>query len=256
MRTRPSQDKRSADTKGFERVSDTQSGAMAAAVARRLQEVRERIARACAAAGRPAESVGILAVTKGFGPEAIEAALAAGLRDIGENYLQEAEAKFAVAAWPRHPVKRHFIGRIQRNKARRIAALFDVVQTVGDLGAAAKLDEGARESGKVLDILLQVNVAGDDRAGIPPIACAEFAKTLAQYSRLRVCGVMAVGPLDHNATEAAFARAAAAFNEVRRATGADTLSLGMTGDLEAAVAAGSTMVRLGTALFGARPSKV
>ena len=242
--------------KRFERVSDTQSGAMATVVARRLEEARERIAEACAAAGRPADSVAILAVTKGFGPEAIEAALEAGLRDIGENYLQEAQAKFAAAAWPRHPIKRHFIAHIQHNKARRIAALFDIVQTVGDLVAAAKLDEGAHESGKVLDVLLQVNVAGDDRAGIAPDACADFVRSLQPYSRLRVRGVMAVGPLDHSATDAAFARAAAAMRAVRSVADADLFSLGMTGDLEAAIAAGSTMVRLGTALFGARPAKV
>jgi pyridoxal phosphate enzyme (YggS family) len=243
--------------KRFERVSDTRSGAMAAAVARRLDEARERIAKACAAAGRPANAVEILAVTKGFGPEAIEAALAVGLQDIGENYLQEAQAKFAAAAWPRHPVRRHFIGHIQRNKARRIATLFDVVQTVSDVGVAAMLDEGARESGKVLDILVQVNVAGDDRTGVAAESCADFVRSLEPYGRLRVRGVMAVGPLDHAATGASFLRACQALRAVQRVKGAvDMLSLGMTGDLEAAVAAGSTMVRLGTALFGDRPAKV
>ncbi len=229
---------------------------MVTAVARRLDEVRERIAKACAAAGRPADGVHILAVTKGFGPEAIEAAIAAGLKDIGENYLQEAHAKFAAAAWPRHPARRHFIGRIQRNKARRIAALFDVVQTVGELDVAEKLDEGARDSNKVLDILMQVNIAGDDRAGVEPEACEDFARSLQSYSRLHLRGVMAVGPLDHSATKSAFERAASALHAIERVTHVEMLSLGMTGDLEAAVAAGSTMVRLGTALFGARPAKV
>src|SRR5207253_5344079 len=138
--------------------------------------------------------VGVLAVTKGFGPEAIEAALAVGLKDIGENYLQEAQAKFAAAAWSGRPAKRHFIGHVQSNKARRIAALFDMVQTVDDLEVAAKLDDGARESGKVLDVLLQVNVAGDGRAGIAPKACEAFAQRLAAFGRLRLRGVMAVGP--------------------------------------------------------------
>lgn len=240
----------------IERVIGPGSDALVHAVARGLLEARERIAKACVAAGRTAPAVSILAVTKGFGPEAIEAAVAAGLMDIGENYYQEAQSKFAAAAWPRHPISRHFIGHLQRNKARRIAALFDVVQTLDDLGSAAKLDEGARASGKVLDVLLQVNVAGDDRAGIPPDECAGFARSLASYSRLRVRGVMAVGPLDRAATSEAFARAAGAFRDLKDETGADVFSLGMTGDLEAAVAAGSTMVRLGTALFGARPAKV
>jgi len=229
---------------------------MAAAVARSLEQARDRIARACAEAGRPVDGVHILAVTKGFGPEAIEAALAAGLNDFGENYLQEAQAKFAAAAWPRHPIRRHYIGHVQRNKARRIAALFDVVQTVDDLDVARKLDEGARENAKVLDVLVQANVAADDRAGIQPDACADFARSLQSLPGLRLRGVMAVGPLDPAAVPQAFARAAQAFRAVGDVTAVDVLSLGMTDDLEAAVAAGSTMVRLGTALFGARPVKV
>ncbi len=236
-------------------MSDS-GGALAAAVARRLEDVRVRIASACAAAGRPADSVGILAVTKGFGPEAIEAALAAGLNDIGENYLQEAKAKFALTAWPEHPVRRHYIGRVQSNKARRIAALFDVVQTVTDLDAARRLDEGARELAKTLDVLVQINAASDERVGLEPHEAGHFAKSLSECTALRVRGVMAVGPLDGSAVPAAFERAAAAFHDVRAVTGADTLSLGMTADLEAAVAAGSTMVRLGTALFGPRRPKV
>jgi pyridoxal phosphate enzyme (YggS family) len=240
----------------IERVSGPGSGALVLAAARGLVEARERIAKACAAAGRTADAVSILAVTKGFGPEAIEAAVAAGLMDIGENYYQEAQSKFAAVGWPRHPVKRHFIGHLQRNKARRIAALFDVVQTLDDLDAAAKLDEGAREAGKVLDVLLQINIAGDDRAGIQPADCVDFASRLAPYSRLRLRGIMAVGPLDRAATHAAFACAAEAFRALKAETNADVFSLGMSGDLEAAVAAGSTMVRLGTALFGARPAKV
>lgn len=239
-----------------ERVSDSRGVALAEAVASGLKEARQRIARASETAGRPAQAVTILAVTKGFGPEAIEAALAAGLTDIGENYFQEARAKFAAVAWPAHPVRRHFIGHVQSNKARHIAASFDVVQTVDSVDVAAKLDAGAHEAGKTLDILLQVNAAGDRRAGLEPELCAAMARELAHYRYLRVRGVMAVGSLDPAKTHAAFARAAEAFSSVRREMGADILSLGMSEDLEAAVAAGSTMVRLGTALFGARPAKV
>ena len=235
-------------------MSESGGAVLADAVSHRLELARQRIAAACIAARRPPDSVGILAVTKGFGPEAIEAALAAGLIDVGENYFQEAQAKFAKAAWPGHPVKRHYIGKLQANKARRIAALFDVVQTVDDLDVAAKLDRGAREAGKALDVLVQVNVADDDRAGIPPAQSVEFARSLSAFASLRVRGVMAIGPLDQSLTHDAFRRAAQAATAVRASVpGADLLSLGMTGDLEAAVAAGSTMVRLGTALFGARP---
>jgi pyridoxal phosphate enzyme (YggS family) len=231
-------------------------GELAAAVARRLEDVRKRIASACAGAGRQADAVRILAVTKGFGPEAIEAALEAGLSDIGENYLQEAQAKFAATAWPGRPVKRHYIGSIQRNKARRIGALFDVVQTVDDLETAALLDRCARDAGKTLEVLLQVNVTGDGRAGIAVDECARFARELVSRDGLRLRGVMSVGPADRAATREAFDRAAQALRSVRAiVSDADTLSLGMTDDLEAAVAAGSTMVRLGTALFGARQAK-
>ena len=232
------------------------SAALADVIARRLEEARGRIAAACAAAGRQADDVGILAVTKGFGPEAIEAALQVGLSDVGENYLREAQAKFAAAAWPSRQVKRHFIGHVQRNKARRIGALFDVVQTVDDLEAAALLERGAQEDGKVLDVMLQVNVTGDSRAGIAPADCAAFARALAVRAGLRLRGVMAVGPADPTGSRAAFERAAEALRAVRAVDAqAQVLSVGMTGDLEAAIAAGSTMVRLGTALFGARPAK-
>ena len=231
-------------------------GDLAAEVARRLGDVRRRIAAACEAAGKRADAVRILAVTKGFGPAAIGAALEAGLSDIGENYLQEAQAKFAAAAWPERPVKRHFIGHVQRNKARRIGALFDVVQTVDDVENAVLLDEGARERGRELEVLVQVNVTGDRRAGIEPADCARFVGELAERTRLRPRGVMAVGPVDGGAASAAFERAAGALRAMRTvAEDADVLSIGMTGDLEAAIAAGSTMVRLGTALFGARPAK-
>jgi uncharacterized pyridoxal phosphate-containing UPF0001 family protein len=108
----------------------------------------------------------------------------------------------------------------------------------------------------VLDVLLQVNVAVDERAGLEPAGCVAFARSLRSRSRLRVRGVMAVGPLDHASTPMAFSRAAGAMRALQQETKADILSLGMSGDLEAAVAAGSTMVRLGTALFGARPVRV
>ena len=225
------------------------------AVAMRLEAARNRIRRACAAAGKNADDVAVLAVTKGFGTEAIEAALAAELRDIGENYYQEAAAKFAPVSWPPKS-RRHFIGRVQRNKARHIAALFDVVQAVDRAEVAEALDRGAAESGKALDVLLQVNIAADDRAGVAPDAAMGLAHDIRSRPHLRLRGVMAVGPLDPAQARPAFARAADVYRRLRDEFAAiDILSLGMTGDLETAVAAGSTMVRLGTALFGPRPQE-
>lgn len=194
----------------------------------------------------------ILAVTKGFGAEAIHAALTVGLSDIGENYYQEAAAKFAGVAWP-PGARRHFIGRLQRNKARRIAQLFDVVQTVDRLEVARDLDAAAGAARKTLDVLVQLNVAHDERAGVSPERALDLASALRALSNVRVRGAMAIGPAKTVLTAAAFARAAACYDEMRRALpDIDTFSLGMTGDLEAAIAAGSTMVRLGTALFGPR----
>lgn len=231
------------------------SGVLPPAVTRELQRVRERIAKACERAGRSPADVRILAVTKGFGPEAIAAALAAGLTDIGENYVQEAERKFSAAAWPAAPVRRHFIGHVQANKARRIATLFDMVQTIDAYETASKLDAACRERDREIDVLVQVNVAGDARAGVAPADAASFVRSLRPLPSLHVRGMMAVGPDDASAIDDAFATARRTFESLRGAIGADVLSLGMSGDLEAAIAAGSTMVRLGTALFGARPAK-
>jgi pyridoxal phosphate enzyme (YggS family) len=244
-----------------ERVSDAEAGSLVRNVARALEKVRERIERACAQAGKDATGIRILAVTKGFGPEAIEAAIAANIADIGENYFQEAQAKFARVHWPTAPdngatVRRHFIGPVQRNKARKIAGLFDVVQTVDDMPIASALDRGAQESGKVLDVLIQVNVSSDDRAGVPVEESAQLAREIAGLPALRLRGVMAVGPLEPAGARAAFDKAAQAYRTLAAEHAhIDTLSMGMSGDLEVAVAAGATMVRIGTGLFGARPVK-
>jgi PLP dependent protein len=239
----------------IERVSDAGAGAPVRNVALALEALRVRIERACAQTGRDPRSVGILAVTKGFGPEAIEAAIAANIADIGENYLQEAQAKFARVAWP-SLCRRHFIGRIQSNKARKIAGLFDVVQTVGALPIAQALDRGAAEAGKILDVLIQVNVADDDRNGVPPSECTALGRALASLPQLRLRGVMAVAPDDKARAREAFERASGAYRQLAAEyPQVDTLSMGMSGDLEAAVAAGTTMVRIGTALFGPRSVK-
>jgi PLP dependent protein len=226
-----------------------------ASVASALASVRVRIVRACASAGREPGLVAILAVTKGFDRQAPEAAMAAGLTDIGENYYQEAADKFSAVAWL-PGIRRHFIGRVQRNKARRIAALFDVVQTVDGLHEAQALDEGAAEQRKTLDVLVQVNASDDARQGVALRDIGEFVRALGACHNLRVRGLMAVGPRETNATAAAFARAAACFEELRASSPSiDMLSMGMSDDLELAVAAGSTMLRLGSALFGSRPPK-
>ncbi|MDQ6824317.1 MAG: YggS family pyridoxal phosphate-dependent enzyme [Candidatus Eremiobacteraeota bacterium] len=221
-----------------------------------LDAVRAQIARALADSTRQATDITIVAVTKGFGAEAINAAFAAGLTDIGENYFQEAAAKFPQAAWPLFPVRRHFIGRVQRNKARRIASLFDVVQTVEDAAVAAGLDAGAAASGKVLDVLIQANVAADDRQGVSAQQIPQLAAQLAAFKHLRLRGLMAIGPQDSGKAAEAFSRACVLYETLQQSNpDIRMLSIGMSGDIDAAVRAGATTLRLGTALFGQRPNK-
>ena len=220
-----------------------------------LASLRERIRTICEALGRDPSGITILAVTKGFEVGAIEAALSAGLTNIGENYYQEAAAKFAQVRWPAQ-ARKHFIGRVQRNKVRKIAQLFDTVQTVDDLDAAAMLSRGAQEFGKTIDVLVQVNVASDERQGVPPEKVNEMALALAGLPHLSVRGIMAVGPPDRKRADDAFARTQLCFERLRhRLSGATILSMGMSDDMDLALAHGSTMLRIGSALFGSRTPK-
>lgn len=214
-------------------------------VAERVAALRERVDEITVAAGRERGSVTILGVTKAQPREAVLDALAAGLHDVGENYVQEARAKYAGLP----PCTRHFIGHVQSNKAKAIVALFDVVQSVDRLDAGLALAKAARDAGRQLRVLVQVNVSPVERFGTTPLEAPQLAARLRDEG-LWVDGVMAIGPLDGD-VEPAFRTAQATF----RAVGGTTLSLGMSADWECAVRRGSTMVRLGTALFGPRPFK-
>jgi pyridoxal phosphate enzyme (YggS family) len=214
-------------------------------VAERVAALRGRVDDVAVAAGRERGSVAILAVTKAQPRAVILDALGAGIADIGENYVQEARAKYAGLP----PCTRHFIGHVQTNKANAIVALFDVVQSVDRLDAGLALAKAARDAGRRLRVLVQVNVSAGERFGALPAEAPQLAARLRDEG-LDVDGVMAIGPLDGD-VDAAFGTAEAAF----RAVGGSTLSLGMSADWERAIRRGSTMVRLGTALFGPRPSK-
>jgi pyridoxal phosphate enzyme (YggS family) len=214
-------------------------------VVERVATLRERVDGAAAAAGRPRGSVAILAVTKTQARDAVIAALGAGLHDVGENYVQEAQAKYAGLP----PCTKHFIGHVQTNKAKAIVRLFDVVQSVDRLDAGLALARAARDAGRSLRVLVQVNVSPTERFGARPADAPALAARLRDEG-LSVDGVMAIGPPEGD-VDAAFETARTAFERV----GGSTLSLGMSGDWERAVAHGSTMVRLGTAIFGPRPAK-
>ena len=206
-------------------------------VAARLATVRERISRA----GGDPDRVRVLAVTKGFGPAAVEAARAAGLTDIGENYASELEAKA-----PGPPgTQWHFLGAVQRNKVRALAPLVDVWQGVARLAEGeriARFAPGAR-------ILIQVDYTGlPGRNGCAPQDARALAEALLRLD-LRVQGLMTVAPPDLSAAPTAFGSLGRLADELDL----PERSMGMSADLEAAVAAGSTMVRVGRALFGERP---
>lgn len=223
-------------------------------IAAKLQTVRTRLATACAAAGRQAQDVQLLAVSKTFGPEAVRAAHAAGQVAFGENYIQEAVEKMALLE--DLPLQWHCIGPIQSNKTRLVAERFDWAHTVDRLKTAQRLSDQRPAALAPLDICIQVNVdGGANKSGVIPNAALELVQAAAALPRLRVRGLMAI-PEPASGFEAQYAlhaRARELFDRIREAgVPLDTLSLGMSDDLEAAVAAGSTMVRVGSAIFGKR----
>jgi PLP dependent protein len=199
--------------------------------------------------GRDPAGVALVGIVKGQPCEAIAGAIGAGLTEIGENYLQEAERKFP--ALP--PVRKHFVGHLQANKAKAIAGLFDVVQSVDRPRAGIALSKAALEIGKELPVLLQLNVTPTERFGCPPAEAERLAETLREQPGLRLEGVMAMGPLtsDRDGIRRAFELAAMTLARI----GGKTLSIGMSDDWREAVQAGSTMLRIGQALFGPRPVK-
>ena len=222
----------------------------------KLQQVRTRIVTACTAVGRDPASVRLLAVSKTFDAGAVRAAHAAGQRAFGENYVQEGVAKIEALADLRAELEWHCIGPLQSNKTRVVAAHFDWVHSIDRLKIAERLAEQRPAHLPPLSVCLQVNVdGGANKSGVAPEDAVALAQAVAALPRLRLRGLMAIpepAP-DFASQRALFLRAAVVFEDIR-ANGieVDTLSLGMSADLEAAVAAGSTMVRVGTAIFGQR----
>ncbi len=221
-----------------------------------LQKVQERIAAACAAAQRNPQEVTLLAVSKTFGADAVRAAAEAGQRAFGENYIQEAIEKMALLS--HLPLKWHCIGPIQSNKTRLVASHFDWAHTVDRLKIAQRLSEQRPEHLPALNVCIQVNIdGGPNKAGVPPQEALALAQEVARLPRLSLRGIMTIPePAEDFAMQkTVHLRARALFDDLRAAgLPLDTLSMGMTADLESAVAAGTTMVRVGTAIFGDRPS--
>ncbi|HZZ66344.1 MAG TPA: YggS family pyridoxal phosphate-dependent enzyme [Candidatus Baltobacteraceae bacterium] len=214
----------------------------------RLETIAQRYARLRAEV--PAH-VTIVGVSKLQSAQAVHEAVEAGVEHIGENYVQEAGRKFDELAAIRSRFTGHFIGHVQTNKAKRIAATFDMVQSLDRLEAADALAKAAALLGKRLPVLLQVNISPTERYGCPPQAVESFAEQVRAYESLRLDGIMAIGPIttDRAAVAYAFERAAKLWKKV----GGPILSLGMSADWREAVAAGSTMIRAGSVIFGPRP---
>ncbi|MCW3147471.1 YggS family pyridoxal phosphate-dependent enzyme [Stutzerimonas stutzeri] len=220
-------------------------------IANNIAKVAARIREAAQAVGRQPATVGLLAVSKTQPASAIREAFAAGLRDFGENYLQEALEK--QASLSDLPLTWHFIGPIQSNKTKAIAEHFDWVHSVDRLKIAQRLSDQRPANLPPLNICLQVNVSGEQsKSGCAPNQVQQLADAIAGLPRLKLRGLMCIpAPSDDpDEQRAAFARLRGLRDELNHEL--DTLSMGMSQDLEAAIAEGATFVRIGTALFGAR----
>jgi PLP dependent protein len=214
----------------------------------RLQQVEERIARACAQAGRPRQDVLLLAVSKVFPAEAIHEAYALGLREFGENYVQEFETKID-SVRPLEGARFHLIGHLQSNKSKKAAELFQVVQTVDSVKLARRLAEAAGPNG--IEVLIEVKLSEEDsKHGCAPADLKELVSGIRATPNVRLSGLMTMPPWSEDPEVARpyfiqLRELAARYNLPR-------LSMGMSNDLEVAIAEGSTIVRVGTALFGTR----
>jgi pyridoxal phosphate enzyme (YggS family) len=226
------------------------------AISGNIQQVRARIAAACAAANRPVQSVTLLAVSKTFADHAVRAAFEAGQRAFGENYVQEALAKMDRLQDLRGALEWHFIGPLQSNKTRLVAERFDWVHAVDRLKLAERLSEQRPAHLPPLQVALQVNVSGEStKSGAAPATVAALAHAVAGLPRLRLRGLMAIpepagDPVLQRRPHAALRRMLEALR--RSGLDVDTLSMGMSADLEAAILEGATIVRIGTAIFGGR----
>lgn len=222
-------------------------------IAANLAAVRARIAAACVASDRGPDEVRLVAVTKTWPPEDIDILADLGVRDVGENRDQDAAAKAVL----RPDLRWHFLGGIQTNKARRIATYASVVHSLDRDVLVPQLSKGATEAGRTLDVLIQVSIDGDpNRGGAQAADVVALADAAAEAEALRPAGVMAVAPLDWEPARAFELLSQVSMRLVAAHPGATEVSAGMSGDLETAIAHGSTMVRVGGALFGVRKPDV
>jgi PLP dependent protein len=225
-------------------------------IAQHLEEVRQRIAKAAQDASRDASSVQLLAVSKTFPADDVRAAFDAGQRAFGENYVQEGIAKIAELADLRSDIEWHYIGPLQSNKTKLVAEQFDWVHSIDRLKIAERLSAQRPEGTPALNVCIQINVSGEEsKSGVSPDEAAALAHAVAALPGLRLRGLMSIPEPAESQQEQRVPHAR--LRELMHALNADglsldTLSMGMSADLEAAVLEGATMVRIGTAIFGKR----
>ena len=220
-------------------------------IAERLATVRTRIAKAARAAGRDADAMTLIAISKTFGADRILEAVAAGQRVFGENRVQEAQHKWPDLKAAQPDIELHLVGPLQTNKARDAVALFDVIQTLDRPKLAAKLAEALEHVQKTPRLMVQVNTGEEpQKAGIAPSDLVDFLALCRQSYRLDIEGLMCIPPIDEEP-----ALHFALLAKLAEETGLESLSMGMSADFETAVEFGATHVRVGTGIFGPRPPR-
>ncbi|MFH1739035.1 MAG: YggS family pyridoxal phosphate-dependent enzyme [bacterium] len=226
-----------------------------ARIAKNLAEVKGRIAAAASQAGRSADEITLVVVSKTYPAEAVVAAVESGATDIGESRVQEAAAKIEQLG----PITRwHLIGHLQSNKAAAAVRSFDLIQSLDSIGLARKISDQAVGQGKFIDCLIEVNSSGEDsKFGFSPADIPIRSGEIMALPGIRLRGLMTIGPWTTNegCIKKAFDLTREMFEKMRSQLGKEitTLSMGMSSDYETAIACGSTMVRVGTAVFGVRP---
>ena len=216
-------------------------------IAENISAVEARIAAACARSGRARGEVTLIAVSKTFPPEAVAEAIDGGIRELGENRVQEARDKRPLVAGE---ARWHLIGHLQSNKAKDAVRLFDMIQTVDTLSLATKIASAAQSAGKTIEVLLEVNIGREpQKHGAAPEEVEGIVKGLRALDGVHVRGLMSIPPVGSpEQTRAHFSE----LRRMRTALGLEHLSMGMSSDFEEAIEEGSTMVRVGRAIFGSR----
>lgn len=230
-------------------------------IAENIQNIGKIVEKTAIRAGRSPEDIQCIAVSKTFTPDNILDAYRAGIKDFGENYVQELTEKRKILQ--EKDLRWHFIGHLQSNKVKYIAEWITMIHSVDSVGLAAEIDKRGRNAGRIIDVLVEVNTSREaTKFGVEPEKAIELLRSVSEYSHIRLKGLMTIGPFsdDHEASRRSFRQLRSLFQEANNAgflkEPMTTLSMGMTHDFEIAIEEGSTLLRIGTAIFGSRSSNV